>query len=253
MNENQVSIIMPVYNVEKYLVNAIESVLEQSYSDWELLAVDDCSTDKSREILQKLASSDSRIRPIFLNQNIGAARARNEAIRRANGRYLAFLDSDDIWIKDKLMKQIQIMKENRYAFTFTSYSLIDTKGNQIPQKVTVPERITYTQALTHTVIWTCTVMLDLRQTGSFEMTLLESGEDTATWLQLLKKVSCAYGINQIYSLYRQVPGSLSHSIKRRLERQWRVYRTAEQFSIAKSLLLYARYVLYVLNKRKRMM
>lgn len=247
----KVSIVMPVYNAEKFLTESIESIIHQTYENWELIAVDDCSTDRSSQILRKYAELDRRIIPIFLERNSGAAAARNEGIRRADGKYLAFLDSDDVWLKNKLKNQIDIMEKKGYAFSFTSYGLMDVNGKQINKKVAVPQRITYNKALTTTVIWTSTVMLDMDQIGPIEMPLLRAGQDTATWLQILKKVPCAYGINQILSMYRQVPTSISHSLRRRLKRQWDIYRLVERFSLIKSVRLYFFYVLYVLRKRQK--
>lgn len=252
MDESKkISIVMPVYNSEKYLYEAINSIQRQTYLNWELIVVDDCSTDNSREILHKLAIADKRIRPFFLDKNSGAATARNAGIHMADGAYLAFLDSDDIWLEDKLQIQMSVMKENGYAFTFTSYGLIDENGRMLNRKVEVPHSITYKQALTQTVIWTSTVMLDLKQVGTFQMPPLRAAQDTATWLQILKKVPCAYGINQILSMYRQVPTSISHSLRRRLKRQWDVYRKVEHYSLLKSTYLYFFYVGYVLRKRKK--
>ena len=250
--EEKVSIVMPVYNAEKYISEAIESILGQTYDNWELLVVDDCSTDRSSQILQKYAELDKRIKPSFLRQNSGAAAARNEGIKRASGKYLTFLDSDDIWLKDKLKKQVGIMEKEGYVFSFTSYGLMDEQGNQINRKVIAPRTLTYSQALTTTVIWTSTVMLDVSQTGLIEMPLLRAGQDTATWLQILKNIPCAYGIDQILSMYRQVPTSISHNLKRRLKRQWDIYRLVEQFSFIKSMKLYILYILYVLRKRQKL-
>ena len=248
---SKISIIMPVYNAERFLKESIGSIQNQSYKNWELLAVDDCSSDGSRALLEDLAAQDSRIRPIFLEKNSGAAAARNAGIAVASGQFLAFLDSDDRWAKDKLKIQLQFMKKHGYAFTFTSYQLMDVSGKLTGQHVSAVKRLNYRDALTKTVIWTSTVMLDLDQTGTFEMPNLRAAQDTATWLKLLKKIPYAYGLDQELSYYRQVPGSISHSWKRRLKRQWAVYRQVEQFSLLKSMYLYVKYVNYVLHKRKK--
>ncbi len=184
--QEKVSIVMPVYNAEKYVSEAIESIREQTYDNWELIAVDDCSTDQSTCILRKYEDLDKRIKLIILERNSGAATARNEGMKKANGKYLAFLDSDDIWMKDKLKIQIGIMQKEGYTFSFTSYGLIGENGKKINRKVTVPKTLTYDQALTTTVIWTSTVILDISQIGTVEMPLLRAGQDTATWLQILK-------------------------------------------------------------------
>lgn len=246
-----VSIVMPVYNSEKYIIDAIKSIQAQTYEYWELLAVDDCSSDSSKDILVQFSQDDSRIKPIFLSTNSGAAIARSVGIKAAQGRYLAFFDSDDIWISSKLVKQLDFMLRNNYAFSFSSYELISTDGTRIKKKVIAPPRITYKQALTHTVIWTSTVMLDFDKIDKFEMPNIRAGQDTATWLMLLKIIPCAYGYDEILALYRQVPDSISSSIKRRMTRMWRIYREIERFSIVRSCYYYVQYVCYILQKRKR--
>ena len=252
MNEQEkISIIMPIYNAEKYLRESIRSVIDQTYQNWELIAVDDGSSDSSCQILSEYAKKEKRIVPVFNERNMGVAAARNRGIMKATGRYIAFLDSDDIWLREKLERQWLFMKGNGCAFTYTSYALIDEAGNSLNRKVDVPLTITYQQALTRTAIWTCTVMVDLQKVTGLEMPVLKYGaEDSATWLMLLKTLPCAYGIPKALSLYRQVPGSLSHNLKARLIRQWILYREVEKLSLSISVFNYIRYVAYVLTKRK---
>lgn len=248
---NMVSIVMPVYNSEQYLAAAIESIIQQTYSNWELLIIDDCSKDASCQLLRNFAERDSRIKPFFLKENHGAAKARNKGISLAQGQFIAFLDSDDLWFPQKLEIQITFMQKNNYAFSYTSYNLISEDGQDLKRYVQVPERINYKQALTHTAISTITVMIDLRQLDKFEMPDIRAAQDTATWLMLLKRIKYAYGINQILSSYRQVPNSISSSIMRRIKRQWNVYRKIEGFTRSRSVVLYVQYIYYVLQKRKR--
>lgn len=251
MENIQVSIVMPVFNSNKYLSEAIESVLQQTFTSWELIIVDDHSTDGSINIIKKYADEDSRIIPIFLPKNVGAAAARNTGIACRRGRYLAFLDSDDIWLKQKLEIQLSFMKTNNYSFSYTSYNLINQNGKKMNREVSVPSRISYKDALTKTAISTITVCLDMEQITGISMPLLKGAEDTGTWLSLLKHIDYAYGIDMILASYRQVPTSLSHNPYERIMRNWRLYRQIEGFSVIKSFSLYIRYALYVLSKRKR--
>lgn len=251
MKNIQVSIVMPVFNSDKYLSEAIESILQQTFSDWELIIVDDHSTDSSVSIIKKYAQIDSRITPVYLSNNMGAAAARNTGIAYRRGRYLAFLDSDDIWLKHKLEIQLTFMEKNNYAFSYTSYDLISQSGKQMNIEVSVPLRLSYNDALTKTAISTITVCLDMKQITNISMPPLKGAEDTGTWLSLLKNIDYAYGIDIILASYRQVPTSLSHSPYERITRNWKLYRQIEGFSIVKSFFLYIRYVIYVLNKRKR--
>lgn len=173
MENIQVSIVMPVFNSNKYLSEAIESVLQQTFTSWELIIVDDHSTDGSINIIKKYADEDSRIIPIFLPKNVGAAAARNTGIACRRGRYLAFLDSDDIWLKQKLEIQLSFMKTNNYSFSYTSYNLINQNGKKMNREVSVPSRISYKDALTKTAISTITVCLDMEQITGISMPLLK--------------------------------------------------------------------------------
>lgn len=250
MKDELVSIIMPVFNAEAYVAAAIDSVLGQTYKHWELLAVDDGSEDSSAHILSQYARADARIQPIFLTQNHGVGYARNIGINKSRGRFLCFIDSDDIWISEKLQIQIDFMNKYSYAFTFSSYQLIKKNGDPLNRAVLVPQRITYAEALYKTAIWTTTVCLDLNQVERPNMPLMDGAEDTAAWLTALKQTGYAAGINQILAFYRQVPTSLSHNLKKRLTRMWRLYRQIEKLPLLKSVALYIRWGFYVLKKRK---
>ena len=125
--DNLVSIITPIYNSEKYITETIESIQAQTYTNWELLITDDCSTDQSIDIIKSHQKNDNRIRLFLLDKNQGAGVARNNSIKEANGRYIAFCDSDDLWKQDKLAKQIKFMKENQVSFTYCSYDIVNEK------------------------------------------------------------------------------------------------------------------------------
>lgn len=246
-----VSIIMPVYNSERHLAEAIDSIVAQTYQNWELIAVNDGSTDASSNTLAKYEYMDSRIRVITFKENKGVASARNTGIAAANGRYLMFLDSDDLWDANKIEVQLSFMELHNCPFSFTSYRLINEDGTYLQQTVPAPETISYQKVLYQTAIWTCTVCLDLSIIEKPSMPLLNGAEDTSTWVNLLKGIECAYGINQVLASYRQVPSSLSHNLKSRLERMWVMYRTVEHFSLFYSMVLYLKWFVYVLQKRKK--
>lgn len=250
MNDGQVSIIMPVYNTERYLADAIGSVLAQTYHNWELIAVDDGSTDSSCAILNQYKALDHRIRPVYLTINQGAAQARNVGIGMANGRYLCFLDSDDIWNNRKLEIQIGYMQKTGEAFTFTSYCLIDEDGSPLGKAVHAPRMITSREALYKTAISTITVCMDLCKVKCPDMPQMDGAEDTATWLKVLRQAGYAAGIDSILASYRQVPGSMSHNLKARFTRMWRMYRKVEGMPVWRSVLYYCRWAWYVLGKRK---
>lgn len=250
ISEMLISIVMPVYNSSQYLQDAILSIQAQTHKNWELWAIDDCSKDDSLEILNRLAEADSRINICPLKENHGPATARNVGIERSRGRYLSFMDSDDLWRIDKLEKELGFIYENNYPFVFTAYDLIGKDGEKIGKEVRVPDKINYQEHLYNNIIWTSTVMVDLDQVGKFQMPELMAGQDLATWLMLLKRVPYAYGINECLASYRQVPESISHNLMRRLSRTWNVYRKVEHLSVMKSAYLYMRHIACILTKRK---
>ncbi|TFV97223.1 glycosyltransferase family 2 protein [Algoriphagus kandeliae] len=204
----QVSIVTPVYNTGKYLKACLDSVLNQSFSDWEMILIDDCSSDDSRLILDEYCKRDNRFILIKNEKNEGSGISRNKGIDKAKGRYLCFLDSDDTWHKDKLAKQFQFMKQNGYAFSFHSYDFTNEEGEKIlaPEIVTT-KPVDYKFLLKRTIISTITVMIDLEQTGKFYMPRHRRKQDYGLWLSLLKSGYLAYGMVDILATYRQRKGS----------------------------------------------
>lgn len=249
--EDLVSIVMPTYNCMNYIGETVETVLEQTYQNWELLIVDDRSTDNTKKVVDKFSTQDNRIRYIELEKNSGVAGARNRGIEEARGNYIAFLDSDDLWKKDKLEKQVRFMQEHQYAFTFTSYDLIDEAGNKLNKCVEVPEKIDYDTLLYNTPIFTCTVMYDKKQMGDVRMPQLANGEDVATWLRMLKKVPYAYGIQECLVSYRKRAKSLSSGVVTKLIRRWKIYRKSEELPFINAGVLYIKYLFCVVRKRKK--
>lgn len=207
--EGLVSIVTPVYNAEKVIERTIKSVLDQTYPNWEMILVDDCAKDNSASLIKKKALGDPRIKYYKLDQNSGAAVARNRGIREANGQYMAFLDADDFWLEDKLQRELELMRSKDCAFVYAATQMINENDEIIGDFTAVPEWTDYKHLLKRTVIATSTVLLDMNKVGDFSMPLRRSGQDYATWLMLLRRIDKAYGINEPLTLYRISPKSLS--------------------------------------------
>ena len=245
-----VSIITPAYNAEKYIAETIESVLAQTYQKWEMLIVNDCSTDNTTEIVQNYVGKDKRIKLINLKKNSGAAIARNTAIQNAKGRYIAFLDSDDLWKKEKLQKQIQFMQQNEYAFTYTSYEHFKEVKENIQNQVQIPKSLNYKQALKGNKIGCLTVMLDRKHIPNIHFTT-QSHEDYILWLNILKQGIIAYGIQESLALYRTGNSkSISSNKLQSTLWTWNVYRESQRLSVVKSMYYMWFYVVNGLRKRR---
>lgn len=227
-----VSIIVPVYKAAPYIATTIKMVREQTYQNWELILVDDCSPDDSAAIIRKEMGTSDKIRLIQKTRNEGAAKARNTGIEQAKGRYIAFLDADDIWFPGKLEKELAFMQDKQAAFAFTAYEFGDEKAQGTGKIVTVPEQLTYRKALTRTVIFTTTVMFDTRQINKELMRMPEvESEDTATWWKILRAGHVAYGLNEVLAIYRRPPKSLSSNKFTAMKRIWKLYRREEKLTV----------------------
>lgn len=248
-NMPRVSIVTPVYNAEKLIDKTIESVLNQTYKDFEMILVDDCSTDSSKEVIKSYSDIDKRIKYHKLDKNSGPAVARNKGIELSQGPYICFLDSDDLWLPTKLEEQLAFMEEKDIAFSFTSYSLIDEAGNDLDKIVNVPKEIDYEGLLKNTIIGCLTVIIDREKTGDFKMPLVRAGQDTATWLSILRKGYIAYGLQKPLAKYRIVEGSISHGKIKALKRTWNTYRNLEKLSLPKSMYVFVFYVFNAIRKR----
>ena len=245
----KISIITPSYNSEIFIEECINSVITQSYMDWEMIIVDDCSTDNSRELILKFAKEDNRIKTIFLDENVGAAEARNVAIRQAKGKYIAFLDSDDIWKSDKLEKQIEFMKNNNIAFSFTSYQSMSEDGMEKYSVIKAPKKMTYHSYLRNTLIGCLTVIIDREKTGDFEMPNIRSSHDMALWLLIMKRGFLAYGLNENLAYYRIVSNSNTSKKWKAAKEVWDVYRKVEKLNIMYSAYNFIGYVYNAIKKR----
>ena len=249
MNEPLVSIITPVYNAERFLSDTIKSVQNQTYKNWEILLIDDCSKDNSAQIIKEFKKYDNRIKYIKLKKNSGASVSRNEGIRNAKGRFISFVDSDDIWKPEKLEIQIKYMLKENLGFTFTSYRYMKENGELTNKIAKAPSKINYNGLLKNTIIGCSTVVIDREIVDYFEMPLVRRGQDTATWLQILRKEKYAYGIEQDLVNYRLVGESLSSNKIIALKRTWNTYRNVEKLGLLKSSYVFCFYVFNAIKKR----
>ncbi len=244
-----ISIIVPVYNAEKFLDETIKTVLNQTYKNWELILVNDCSTDNSKDIIKKY-TKDKRIKLINNKVNSRAAISRNNGIKESIGTFLCFLDADDQWDKEKLEKQIKFMKEKDCAFSFTGYEFADENCIPNGKKVYVPEKLNYKQALKNTTIWTSTVMFNMTKLSKEDIFMPNvKSEDTASWWSILKKVDFAYGLNEILSFYRRSEGTLSSNKIEAIKRIWNLYRNVEHLSFFKSMHCFVGYAFNAVKRR----
>lgn len=229
-----VSIVMPNYNGAKYVKETIDSVLAQTYTNWEILFVDDCSKDDSVEIARSYG--DPRIRILQNETNGGAATSRNYALREAKGRWIAFLDSDDLWEKDKLEKQIAFMKDNGYAFSYTDYREIDESGAPLQKLVTGPKKVTKRKMFNYGWLGCLTVMFDRDTVGLIQIpdTILKRN-DYALWLKACKKATC-YLYPEVLASYRRRKNSISRASKITLTKYYyKVYRESENMNAVRAL------------------
>ena len=247
--DNLVSIITPCYNSELYIEDCVNSVIAQSYDKWEMIIVDDCSSDSSLEKIMLFSDIDSRIRIIKLEENHGAAVARNIALEDANGSFIAFLDADDFWAPLKLERQINFMKKNNIAFSFTSYKITSQSGDITNNIVRAPKEISYNSYLKNTIIGCLTVIINRKITGSFKFPKIKSSHDMALWLEIMRRGYNAYGLHTSYAFYRIVATSNTANKLHAATDVWRVYRDIENISLFYSLFCFANYVINALKKR----
>lgn len=235
-----VSIITPCYNAAHTLPGSVESILSQTYTDWELLLVDDCSTDRTADVIREFRARDPRIHCLSLPRNGGAARARNLGIEQARGRYIAFLDADDLWRPEKLSHQIELMRSHRWPVSFTAYQKVRADGSSL-NVIGVPEKIDYRGLLKTNYIGCSTAIYDSGTLGKVLMPDIRKRQDYGLWLRLLKQTPHAYGINHPYTLYRVHDHSLSASKSRTVGYNWHLYRKVEQLPLLHSLYYFLQY------------
>ncbi|MBO7119854.1 MAG: glycosyltransferase family 2 protein [Bacteroidaceae bacterium] len=208
--EELVSVIMPTYNGAKYIAASIDSIISQTYQNWELIITDDCSSDDSQEIIKSYVAKDSRIRGFFFEENQGSGATRNKCIEEARGRYLAFCDSDDRWLPEKLEKQIAFMQEHDYAFTFASYYTCDEEGT-VNGIIVAPEKQTLTNTKRDDKIGFLTAIYDTKHCPKMLMPLQRKRQDWAYVLSIHQKIGTAYAIQEPLGIYRLHQNSISHN------------------------------------------
>ncbi|MDO4385128.1 MAG: glycosyltransferase [Clostridia bacterium] len=235
-----ITVVMPNYNGHRFVKQAIDSVLSQSYSNFELIVVDDHSKDDSLQLIRRKAQSDNRIRIIALEQNAGVANARNVGIMQAKGEYIALLDNDDMWVADKLKRQLALAQKGA-DIVYCSYDFIDEQNNAIKKPFIVPPQADYNKMLASNIIGcsTCFVKTELMQAHPFNPSFYH--EDYVLWMELLQVCLVAYGDQQVLMHYRQVDGSRSNKKGNAAKERWNVYRKALKLNLFTSTWAFVRY------------
>lgn len=249
--EPLVSVIMPSYNSERHIAESIRSVQSQTLANWELLVSDDCSTDSTREVVAGIAEADPRVRLLPLRENGGAAAARNNSLAHARGRYVAYLDSDDLWRPEKLERQVAFMEERGAAFSCCSYEVVGEDGVPLGRTVRMLDECDYMGFLTHNLLQTVGIMADTARMdrGLLVMPAMRRRQDAATWLQVLKAGHACHGLPDVLCAYRRVEGSLSSNKVKAAQGVWRLYREVERLPLFTSLYCFARYAALAVWKR----
>ena len=245
-----ISIITPAYNSSKYILDAIRSVREQTYQNWEMLIVDDCSTDSTYEIAKSV--DDDRIIVLRTEKNSGgAAVPRNLALEQVSGRFVAFLDSDDMFLPRKLEKQVSFMLDNNVAFSCVSYELVDDDGKTLGKKVYMKNRLDYKGYMLNNLLQTFSVMVDLEKVGKdcLKAPAIPNTEDHAMWSQVLKNGNDCYGIQEVLAKYRRAKGSLSSNKFRSVRYTWNAYRHVQELPFFFACYCFLRYALLAVWKR----
>lgn len=231
----RISIITPTYNCGKFIGRTIESVQMQTYENWEMIIVDDCSTDDTTHVVNFYVEKDSRIKYHRLDSNAGASVARTKAMELATGEYMAFLDSDDIWHSDKLQKQLHYMIDNDINFSCTSYEQIDEDDKSLNKIIKVIPKTNYNRLLLDCPVGNSTVMYNVSAMGKFEVPLIRKRNDDALWLRMLKKEQYIVGYDEVLMKYRIRANSISSNKMELIRYHWKLYREIEKLSIIRSV------------------
>ena len=250
MNIDLVSIIMPSYNAAAYICEAIQSVISQTYENWELIIVDDCSVDSTEKIVRDI--QDVRIRYIKNEKNLGAAVSRNIALKKAKGKWVAFLDSDDIWMPEKLERQIIYMQSNGYMFSYTNYIEIDKNSNYMGVKVTGPKQITRKDMFKYCWPGCLTVMYDRERIGVVQINDIKKNNDYAMWLKISKFADC-YLLDEVLAAYRKGRNDSISSCGYMSLIKWhyRLFRKAEDMNIIFSVWYTCLNIIFGIYKKNR--
>lgn len=233
MSKDLVSIITPTYNCAKFIGATIESVLNQTYQNFEMIIVDDASKDNTEEVVKSF--KDKRIKYIRLSKNSGPAVARNRAMEEAKGKYMAFLDSDDLWKREKLEKQINFIKKNKYKIICSDYEQIDEEGNKLNKIILCKKKVNYNGILLSCPVGNSTVFYDVSKLGKFKVPNIRKRNDDALWLQILKKEEYMYGQKEVLMEYRIRQNSVSSNKLSLIKYHWQLYREIEHLSVIRSV------------------
>ena len=247
---NLVSIITPTYNSAEHISVTIKSIQAQTYSNWELLITDDCSTDQTIEIIASYQKTDRRIKLFLLNINQGAGVARNNSIKEASGRYIAFCDSDDQWKKNKLEVQLSFIINNKLSFSFTDYDVV-SQNNKFLKRIKCPHRITYSKLLKNNYVGCLTAIYDKEKLGKMYMSTARKRHDWILWLNIMNKIKHTKGLNETLSIYRKRDSSISNNKLLLIKYNWKVYRQELKFSYLTSFIYLLQFLFfYILKKLK---
>lgn len=247
MNDQTVSIIVPAYRSAACIPATMESVLAQTWPQWEMLVADDCSPDDTAAVVRAWSARDPRIQLIPLQRNGGPAAARNAALERARGRWIAFLDSDDLWLPTKLERSIAFAQQQQAALVYTGFRRITADGAQVGRYIGVPPRLSYRQLLGNTAIATSTVLLDRQRCGEVRMQPVYY-DDFVCWLGLLKRGLVARGLDEDLMRYRVMAQSVSRNKGRSARHVWKTYRQVEHLGLVSSAWYFSRYAVNALRK-----
>lgn len=235
MEDKLVSVIMPTYNCGKFIEETVNTVINQTYKNWELIIVDDCSKDNTEQIIKQYILKDNRIKYFKFDSNQGAAMARTKAMELAKGNYMAFLDSDDLWEIDKLEKQIKFMEKNNYNFTCTAYEQIDEAGKLLNKIIKPKKKANYNRILLDCPVGNSTVIYNVEKLGKFKVPNIRKRNDDALWLQILKNEKYIYGMNDVLMKYRIRSNSISSNKLDLIKYHWQLYREIEHLSVIRSI------------------
>ena len=244
----KVSVITPAYNASEFIGETIESVLKQTFQDWEMIIVDDCSTDDTLKLANEFSKKDSRIKVVQNEKNSGVAATRNHGLDVASGEFIAFVDSDDLWLPEKLEKQLKFMEESDAALSYTKYQNYVTETKQLGKVIKAPKKMTAKKILGNTAIGCLTVMVNRKKVGGFHMPLLKHTEDNCTWQEILSRGYVGYGIQEVLSLYRVSNNSMTSNKSKAAKQQWETYRNYYKFSFLKSSYYFFKYAIHAIIK-----
>jgi teichuronic acid biosynthesis glycosyltransferase TuaG len=244
-----ISVIVPCYNMERFITDTLNSVINQTFTDWELLIVDDSSSDDTLKIIRTFCEKDPRIHFATQIQHGGIAKARNQCIQMAKGKFFAFLDADDLWHPNKLEQQLKFMTERNIGFSYTSYDCVNESGQPLNKTIKTAGDLDYKAYLHNTIIGCSTVMINTAIVGQVTVPDFRTSEDTATWLNILKKGFKAYAITEPLTSYRIRSKSASSNKLKASADLWRVYRRQEKLPLPNAIYSFSCYVFNAIKKR----